>query len=114
MKSGCCPRCRADISMSKKIFAGDFQCPRCGVQVYVSGIYVRTLVVLSALLGSLLVWAIGIRSIFSFCLVAPLALFPVLLIIIRVAPHVLRPTFALLKPGTFTTLRLGGGPGSES
>ncbi len=113
VKRGHCPRCRGPIPMSKGIFASDFRCERCGARLFVSGPYVRIIGVLSVLVGWLLVWTLGIRGFFFVCLFALLAPFPVIFVMVRVAPHVLRPVFVFLKPGTLTTLRLGNGPGRE-
>jgi hypothetical protein len=104
-KSGECPRCRHRIKPSKELFRKKLRCPQCGVLLYVSVTYLRTLFVLSFISGLTLVGlAIGIRNpVRLFVFGIPLG-FLALTVIVRIAPHVRLPVFLLSDPEDFTSV----------
>lgn len=101
-----CPQCLAPIDVTKtaNLRRGN-RCIRCGAEVRVSDTYARVLSVLSVVIGVVLLWEFGFRvlNIFVF---SPLMGFLVLMIVVRVAPHIVPPGLKLRDAGSFTTLRL--------
>jgi DNA-directed RNA polymerase subunit RPC12/RpoP len=104
-----CPSCRFRVTAFKSIYSAGFRCPQCGIRLQVSPTYGRALVLISYLIGFFLVWVVGVRSIVRFCLFWTATTLVVLTIVIRVAPHLLRPTLIARQPGHMTTLGLGNG-----
>lgn len=102
----CCPSCGARMSISKLFFREDFQCSRCQIPLHVSVTYSRVLVLLSGLISFVLLWALGIRNFWLFLLFLPLG-FPILTVVVRIAPFVMRPHLLYVgKPSVFTKLDL--------
>lgn len=100
-----CPRCQARIPISKLIFREEFRCGRCGTPLRVSANYSRALVLASELLSFALLWAAGIRNLWLFVLLLPLG-FPILTILVRVAPYVVHPHLQTSEHSAFTKLDL--------
>lgn len=103
---GCCPACRDSIPVSTAIFREGFRCPRCGVVLHVSPTYGRTLVLLSALIGFVLVWLIGARDLVRLSLFGLPTAFLVMTVLVRVVPHLVPPSLLLRGPEHSTTLGL--------
>jgi len=103
--SGVCPRCNEGIQPSKQIFRREFRCPQCGVLLYVSTSYLRTLFVLSTVVGvGVIAFAIGIRNpVRLFLFGIPLG-FVALMLLVRLAPYFRPPVFQLRDPEFLTTL----------
>ena len=101
----CCPHCGARMPISRLFFRDDLQCSRCQTPLYVSVNYSRALVLLSGLISFVLLWAVGIRNIWLFLLFLPLG-FPILTVMVRVAPILVYPRLYTGKPSTITKLDL--------
>ena len=101
----CCPHCGARISISNLLFREDFHCNRCQTPLHVSVNYSRILVLLSALISFLLLWAAGIQYLWLLLLSLPLG-FLILTVVVRVVPLVVHPPLYVGKPSVFTKLDL--------
>ena len=106
-----CPSCSAGIPASRHIFSKGFQCPECGIRLYVSPTYGRTLILIGYALGLTLTWVIGVRGVMRFCVAWTLTSLIILTFIVRVAPHLVRPRLSTLPPDHITRLGLGRGEG---
>src|SRR5258708_3048612 len=113
-----CPACSKALEVSRLVFRPDFACVYCGVQLKVSLLYLRSLVVLSGLLGYALAWKasricppsymFGIPTLFL-VLWAPIG-YLFLIVLVRVVPFLVKPKLVLEWPSEFTTLGLTSRP----
>jgi len=104
-----CPSCRSLATASKLIFSEGFRCPGCGIRLQVSPAYTRALLLISCVIGILLVWLAGVRGVVHFCLFWTPTAFVVLSVVVRIAPHLLRPILIRRQQSHVTTLGLGNG-----
>jgi hypothetical protein len=90
------------------------RCIRCGAEVRVADMYARVLSVLSLVIGVVLMWEFGFRvlNIFVF---SPVIWFLVLMVMVRVAPHIVPPRLELrdLSDKGREEIRGGGKPGTD-
>lgn len=117
-----CPVCLRRVEVSLSIFRSDFQCKSCGAPLEVSLIYWRMLGLISVLAGYALAWGIGIRGP-RLCGIIPWGFlllwmpigFLVLMLLIRIAPYLVRPSIVLRRQfeSYLTTLDLSAGPVDE-
>jgi len=104
--SGRCPICLHELPISKAVFSADFRCERCGSRLEVSTLYWRILGLLSVVSGYILAWEIGIHGP-RLCGVIPWGFlllwmpigFLALMLLVRIAPYLVKPTF--VKRRTF-------------
>jgi hypothetical protein len=118
-----CPICSHRAEISRSIFRSDFQCQHCRAPLQVSQVYWRVLGLLSVLAGYVLAWEIGIRGPrlcgiipWGFLLLwAPIG-FIVLMLLVRIAPFVVKPTLIPRRPfeSHVTTLNLTPGPKDDT
>jgi hypothetical protein len=116
---GTCPVCSHPVEMSKAVFSADFQCPHCGAPLKVSLLYWRILGFISVLAGYALAWEIGLYGprvcggipLGFFLLWIPIGLL-VSMLLLRIAPYLVRPTLVRRRPfeSHLTTLNLSSGP----
>src|SRR6266404_4458152 len=104
-QSSRCPECLHEIRPSKHIFRREFQCPECGVRLYISLAYLRTLFVVAELIGLVLSGLmVGIRNpIRLFLFGIPLG-FAALMILVRLVPFFRLPAFLLRDPEHSTNM----------
>ncbi len=79
---------------------------RCGGLLYVSEAYARTFVIISAIVGFILVWIVGVRDVVDFCLFWIPTAYSVLTVVARVAPFVWPPVLIAQRSSHITTLGL--------
>ena len=107
-KPGECPNCGYRILASRGIFGKQFKCPRCGVLIYVSAMYLRVLFLLSATIGlTLAALIVGVRNPVRVAVFGIPLGFVTLMLLVRTVPHVRLPVFLLRDPEeltSFTTL----------
>jgi hypothetical protein len=75
----------------------------------VSLAYLRSLVLLSFVLGFALMWMTGVRNLVLFPVLWAATGFIILVIAVRFAPYVVPPRLVTSNPEQITTLGLGGG-----
>jgi hypothetical protein len=102
-----CPSCRRLTIASPWIFSGTFRCLGCGIRLQVSPRYTRGIVLTSYLISFLFVWVAGTRGIVRFCVFWTATAFLIFPVVIRVAPHLLRPILIPRQLSHITTLGLG-------
>lgn len=100
-----CPSCSAQLPISKSLFRQDLRCSRCQTRLHVSVNYSRALILLSAGLSLVLLWAAGIRNLWLFVLYLPLG-FTIATVVVRIAPFIVRPPLRVGEPGFFVRLDL--------
>src|ERR1700690_132428 len=98
-----CPACSELLEVSRLVFRPNFACPHCGVALKVSLPYLRSIGVISVLLGYALAWEasricppsylFGIPTLFL-VLWAPIRYLS-LFVLVRVAPLLVRPKLVL-------------------
>ena len=101
-----CPACSTPIEISQAAFRLDFQCPRCGVALAVSVLYSRVVVLISILLGYALSWKIAVPELrqyfydflWKFCLFWIPIGYIVLILLVRIAPFLVKPALVLRPP----------------
>jgi hypothetical protein len=118
-----CPACSIPIEVSRSIFRLDFQCPHCGTALRVSLLYTRVLGLISVLLGYALSWELTIPNLRYFFSGIPWAFyllwmpigFLVLVLLVRIAPFVVKPALVLRPPFDvyLTSLNLSSGPNHD-
>ena len=119
-----CPACSSPVGVSRLVFRPDFRCSHCGAALKPSLLYTRMVVLVGVILGYSLAWEAGIRGPVSrlFCvpfgfilLSIPLA-FLVLMLLVRIAPFLARPTLVIRGPiaSYLTTLNLSPGPKDDT
>ncbi len=99
-----CPQCFASINVSKAIFHGDFQCPRCGAKLRTAPTYSRVLSALSLLIAVGVLWVV--RNRVDFILFMLPAWFLVLFVMVRVVPYLVPPRLEGRDSSGITTLGL--------
>jgi hypothetical protein len=115
-----CPTCSIPVEISRSVFRLDFQCPHCGAALRVSLFYLRVLGVFSVLAGYVLAWEIGIhgpRACFGipwgfYLLWMPIG-FLVLMLLVRIAPFLVKPTLVPRSPFDVYLTSLNLSPGSN-
>jgi hypothetical protein len=113
-----CPACSKALEVSRLVFLPNFACRHCGVVLKVSLLYLRSLGVLSVLLGYALAWEasrifppfylFGIPTLFL-VLWVPIGYLS-LIVLVRVVPFLVRPKLVIEWPSEFTTLGLTSRP----
>ena len=113
-----CPACSKSLELSRLVFLPNFTCRHCGVALKVSLPYSRSLGVLSVLLGYALAWEgskifppsylFGIPTLFLL-LWAPIG-YLFLIVLVRVAPFLVKPRLVREWPSEFTKLGLTSRP----
>ena len=94
---------------SELIFRKDPRCTRCGGAMRVSATYVRTLALISIIVGLLFEWLAGVRNPVALSLFWIPPGYLVLAFALHVAPRLVPPELAGHEPGQVTTLGLGDG-----
>jgi len=103
-----CPSCGNRVVASREIFSEGLHCVQCGRLVHVPIVYTRTLVVLSGVIGLVLLWLAGARSVMTLSLLYLPVGFLVATVVVPTALIVAPPKLAVGRPpGQFTTLGLG-------
>jgi uncharacterized protein (DUF983 family) len=100
-----CPQCFGPIPVSTKSFRRGNRCAHCGSELRIAETYARVLSVVSMVLGVCLLWAIHVRDLSIFFWAVPMW-FAILVVMVRIAPHVIAPRLELNDSGPFTTLDL--------
>ena len=117
-----CPACSKALEVSRLVFLPNFACRHCRVALKVSLPYLRSLVVLSVLLGYALTWEasrifspsylFGIPTLFL-VLWVPIGYLS-LIVLVRVVPFFVKPKLVLEWPSEFTTLSLTSRPKDDN
>ena len=118
-KSATCPVCSGAVKISKSFFGLDYRCPHCSTALKVSPLYLRILVLISAVVGYVLTWLIGMYGPPA-CFVVPWGVylfwmpigFLALSFLVRVAPFLVWPTLLPRHPfeNHLTTMNLTSDP----
>src|SRR6266446_1792549 len=94
-----CPLCHNNVAASRLVFYPGLRCVRCGSILRVPTGYVRTLVLLSFVIGFFLVWAAGVTNTVLFSLLWLPIGFLIGTLVVPAALHVLPPKLVTGDPG---------------
>lgn len=100
-----CPHCYARLAISKSLFREDLRCNHCQTRLHVSVNYSRALIIFSAVISIVLLWAAGIRDLWLIVLYLPLG-FVIGTVLVRTVPFIVRPPLRVGEPDLFIRLNL--------